>query len=101
MSEIRKLQITNIIKDLFTFSSAKSTTSYMNGVKAITIILITFYHSYMYKVMMTFENGENLQKYTTEIFYQFIELIIVIMDIFFFIGGFLTAMSLKKGLKTP
>jgi len=101
MSKIRKLQIANIIKDLFTFSSARAPTSYMNGVKAITIILITFYHSYMYKVMMTFENGENLQKYTTEIFYQFIELIIVIMDIFFFIGGFLTAMSLKKGLKTP
>lgn len=101
MSSIKELHTTNIIKDLFTFKNADSATAYLGSVKAVPIILITFYHLYISKVMIPFKNGENLQKYTTEIFYQYIGKSPVIMDVFFFIGGFLTAMSLKKGVESP
>lgn len=101
MLNIETLKIVNIIKDMFKSSQNESPTAYMNGFKAIAIILITLFHSYLSKVTMPFKNGENLQKYTNEILYQGFGTLPITMDVFFMIGGFLTARSLKKGLEAP
>ncbi|KAL7015277.1 hypothetical protein ACKWTF_016374 [Chironomus riparius] len=101
MLNIETHKTVNIVKDLFTSSQAESPTAYLNGVKANTIISITFYHSYLSKVTMPFKSGDNLQKYTNEVLYESFGMLAVIMDVFFIIGGFLTAKSLKKGLNAP
>lgn len=101
MSSIKELHTANIIKDFFTFKNADSSTGYLGSVKAIPILLILLCHLYVSRIMIPFKNGENLQKYTTEILYQCLGQIPIIMDVFFFTGGFLTAMSLQKGLDAP
>ena len=98
MSDIKSLHIANIIKDLFDFSRINESTAYLNGVKALAIIFITIHHSYDSRIVMPFKSGENLQAFTSNLFYQVMGLSASIMDFFFVIGGILTAMSLKNGL---
>ncbi|XP_070496598.1 uncharacterized protein [Chironomus tepperi] len=49
---------------------------------------------------MPFRDGENLHRFTNETLYQSFGMLAVIMDIFFIIGGLLTARSLKRGLES-
>ena len=101
MLNIETLKTVNIMKDLFKSTQSESPTAYLNGVKANSIISITLYHSYLSKVTMPFKSGENLQKFTNELLYRNLGMLAVIMDVFFIIGGFLTAKSLKRGLEAP
>ncbi|XP_070510003.1 uncharacterized protein [Chironomus tepperi] len=84
-----KLKLTSIIKDLFNFSSNASSTAYLNGFKAIATILIILYHCLISRLIFPFKNGENLQELLTGAFYQSIQVIVSLMEIFFIIGGIL------------
>ena len=101
MSGIERLNTVNIIKDLFGYNHSDSSTSYLNGIRAVGTLIIIFLHSYLFRVLVPFKNGENLQKFTTGFFYETLVLMCLVMDIFFIIGGLLTGRSLKKGLEAP
>ena len=83
-----------MIKDLF--NSKPSSTAYLNGFKAISTISIVLYHCYYSRVNFPFKNGENQQKLMTGAFYQPVQASFFNVEIFFIIGGILTAKSLKK-----
>lgn len=93
---IEKLNLVHIIKDLFNFNAKASSTAYLNGFKAIATLLIVLYHCLVSRIIFPFKNGENLQELLTGAFYQPIQAIGSIMEIFFIIGGILTAKSLSK-----
>ena len=83
-----------MIKDLF--NSKPSSTAYLNGFKAISTISIVLYHCYYSRVNFPFKNGDNLQELMTGAFYQPVQASFFNVEIFFIIGGILTAKSLKK-----
>jgi len=96
MSGIEKLKTTNIIKDLFTNNNTNSSTGYMNGIKAISLIIIVVGHSHSSFLMMAFKSGKSLLELDSNLFYQPLGMTAMMMEAFFIIGGILTAMSLKK-----
>ena len=101
MSGIEKLKTSNIINDLFYKSHSSDSTGYMNGIKAIAMIIIVMGHSYSSRLVMTFKNGRNLVDYDSNLLYQPLGMTDMMMEPFFIIGGILTARSLKRGMDSP
>ena len=86
-----------MIKDLF--NSKPSSTAYLNGFKAISTISIVLYHCCFSRVNFPFKNGENLQELLNGAFYQPIHASFSTVELFFIIGGILTAKTLKKNFE--
>ena len=93
---IKNLNLIDITKDLFDFAKKSSSTAYLNGIKAFCTIMIVLYHCDLSRAIFPFKSGENLQKFLTGLFYQPILASGSLMEVFFVIGGILTAKSLKK-----
>ncbi|KAL7015280.1 hypothetical protein ACKWTF_016377 [Chironomus riparius] len=98
LSGIEKLKIVNIIKNLFKNSHSSGSEGYMNGIKAISMILIVMGHTYGQLLLMPFKNGKNVHELDTKLVYQPLGMTAILMELFFIIGGILTARSLKKGM---
>lgn len=94
-----KLQISIILKDLFTSNHKNSSTLYLNGVKAISTIGVIIYHSYSIRIIFPFKNGKNLEALLNGLFYQPLWTGHSFMEVFFITGGILTAKGLKNGFE--
>ncbi|KAL7013145.1 hypothetical protein ACKWTF_015216 [Chironomus riparius] len=94
--KIENLSVLFIVKDLFNCNTKTSSTAYLNGLKAITTILIILYHCLITRIIFPFKGGENLQELLTGAFYLPIQTVGSLMEIFFIIGGILTAKTLSK-----
>jgi hypothetical protein len=93
---IQRLKPITILKDLLNLKPRNPSTTYLNGIKAIISISTTLFHAWYFRIFFPFKNGENLQKFQTDFSFVFPFMVSFLMEIFFIIGGILTAKTLTK-----
>ena len=93
---IQKLKLNNILKDLINLKSRNPSTTYLNGIKAVISISTILVHVWYFRIYLPFKNGENLLKFQTGFYFVILFMINCFMEIFFIIGGILTAKCLAK-----
>lgn len=84
----------NILRLLKKPAEASSEISCLNGIKAISLILIIYFHSSTYRLIFPYRRGDELQKWTQSIFVN--GSLPIFVENFLIISGFL---AVKKNNK--
>ena len=93
---IQKFRPDTILKELFNLKPRNPSTTYLNGIKAIISISTILVHVWYFRIYFPLKNGENLLKFQTDFYFVILFMINCFMEIFFIIGGILTAKCLAK-----
>ena len=91
-----KIKTDIIFKDLLNLKPKNPSTTYLNGIKAIISFSTILFHAWYFRIYFPFKNGENLLKFQTNFYIVIIPIGNCFMEIFFIIGGILTAKCLAK-----
>jgi len=93
---ILKLKSDIIVQDLLNLKPRNPSTTYLNGIKAIISFSTILFHVWYFRIYFPFKNGENLLKFQTDFCFVIPFIVNCLMEIFFIIGGILTAKCLAK-----
>ncbi|KAL7013666.1 hypothetical protein ACKWTF_015515 [Chironomus riparius] len=96
--KIARLKFLNILSDIVNSNQkANQATSYFDGIKAITMILIILDHAWYSRALFPFKNGKNSFDFRMNYAWTLLHTSNVLMEFYIIIGAVLTVKTLKKG----
>lgn len=87
------------IQKLFSLKSSSSDISCIHGIRALSLIIIVFFHSFFFRIQSSLISEENARNFVHLKFAAFLTTLPIFVESFFVMSGALFTISMLKDLK--